>query len=106
MDCGCQDSACDSRRPCAVSVGTHLTLLARRVRATLSAAVDPGLTVRSVHCVPLNSLAPETAGGLWVGSATGSLVLNLASFELEAVLRYKGKREAGQPALPPCNGVS
>ncbi|KAM7135815.1 WD repeat-containing protein 27 [Molossus nigricans] len=37
-------------------------------------------------------LAPETAGGLWVGSTVGSLVLNLASFELEAVLYYKDFR--------------
>lgn len=97
MDCGCQDSACDSRRPCAVSAGTHLG--SRSQGPGDAVARGPGAHRKGgARSLPLSSLAPETAGGLWVGSAGGSLVLNLASFELEAVLRYKGEQEARQPS--------
>ncbi|VFV27319.1 Hypothetical predicted protein [Lynx pardinus] len=36
-------------------------------------------------------LPSESAPCLWVGSSSGLLILNLANFELEGVLRYKGK---------------
>ncbi|XP_045698897.1 WD repeat-containing protein 27 isoform X4 [Phyllostomus hastatus] len=38
------------------------------------------------------SLPAASTGGLWVGSSTGSFLLNLANFELEAVLLYEDFR--------------
>ncbi|XP_016068435.1 PREDICTED: WD repeat-containing protein 27 [Miniopterus natalensis] len=43
---------------------------------------------QSTLCVSLNSPLPGTSC-VWVGSSAGLFVLNLASFELEAVLRYR-----------------
>lgn len=49
-----------------------------------------GSQLRPVHA-SLCSLSPERTGCVWVGSSTGLFVLNLASFELEAALCYKGE---------------
>lgn len=35
---------------------------------------------------------------MWVGSSTGLFILNLASFELEAALHYKGERGFTPPS--------
>lgn len=36
---------------------------------------------------------------MWVGSSAGLFILNLASFELEAALHYKGERKFEPPSL-------
>jgi len=37
------------------------------------------------------SLSSENTTCLWIGSSAGLFIFNLANFELEAVLHYKGK---------------
>nr|XP_042109684.1 WD repeat-containing protein 27 isoform X6 [Ovis aries] len=53
----------------------------------------PVLSLAACDCGFLS----ETARCLWIGSSAGLLMFNLASFELEAVLHYKGPTPRAQP---------
>lgn len=57
-------------------------------------SLPPWLSGDSQHTLfslPFEISLSETACCLWIGSSAGLLMFNLASFELEAVLHYKGK---------------
>ena len=45
----------------------------------------------TLFSLPFGISLSETARCLWIGSSAGLLIFNLASFELEAVVHYKGK---------------
>uniref|UniRef100_A0A8C3SY48 WD repeat-containing protein 27 n=1 Tax=Chelydra serpentina TaxID=8475 RepID=A0A8C3SY48_CHESE len=47
--------------------------------------------LRIEHCDQSINLGKEENLCLWIGSSTGLFIINLANFELEAVLHYKGK---------------
>ncbi|XP_049510639.1 WD repeat-containing protein 27 [Panthera uncia] len=51
-------------------------------------------------------LPSESAPCLWVGSSAGLLILNLANFELEGVLRYKDFRSLGIQVAGSCAMMS
>lgn len=58
--------------------------------------------VRSAPFSCLSSRNSPSAGNarcLWIGSSTGSFLLNLASFDLEAVLHYQGEIEVPTPLV-------
>uniref|UniRef100_A0A8C0GMN7 WD repeat domain 27 n=1 Tax=Chelonoidis abingdonii TaxID=106734 RepID=A0A8C0GMN7_CHEAB len=47
--------------------------------------------LRIEHCDQSINLGKEEKLCLWIGSSTGLFIINLANFELEAVLHYKGE---------------
>uniref|UniRef100_A0A674KAV6 WD repeat domain 27 n=1 Tax=Terrapene triunguis TaxID=2587831 RepID=A0A674KAV6_9SAUR len=47
--------------------------------------------LRIEHCDQSINLGKEENLCLWIGSSTGLFIINLANFELEAVLHYKGE---------------
>ncbi|XP_032449246.1 WD repeat-containing protein 27 [Lynx canadensis] len=53
-----------------------------------------------------SSLPSESAPCLWVGSSSGLLILNLANFELEGVLRYKDFRSLSIQVAGSCAMMS
>lgn len=55
------------------------------------AALAEGDSQHTLFSLPFGISLSETARCLWIGSSAGLLMFNLASFELEAVLHYKGK---------------
>lgn len=61
--------------------------------------VELKLTTETSPRVSFRSLSPERTGCVWVGSSAGLFILNLASFELEAALHYKGERKFEPPSL-------
>ena len=60
-------------------------------RPGVPAALAEGDGQHTLFSLPFGISLSETARCLWIGSSTGLLIFNLSSFELEAVLHYKGK---------------
>lgn len=50
-----------------------------------------GDSQHTLFSLPFEISLSETGSCLWIGSSAGLLIFNLASFELEGVLHYKGK---------------
>lgn len=67
---------------------------AREIAWRSMASVGAKITVRSYSVFVFSiyrCLSPENTSCLWIGSSAGLFVFNLANFEFEAVLHYRGK---------------